>query len=132
VRRRYRTTGETAIIGESLAGLFIVETFLLQPDLFDTYIALDPSLWWNAGELVRTAPGRLQAHRRLRAALYLSSSNEEEIATATAALAGILRAQAPRGLRWTYEPRPDLTHGTIYRGMEARVLRQALPPRKRR
>ncbi len=44
---RYRTTKETAIIGESLAGLFIVETFLLEPDLFDSYIAFDPSLWWN-------------------------------------------------------------------------------------
>src|SRR6476661_7209073 len=39
VRSRYRTTPETAIIGESLAGLFIVETLFLEPDLFDTYIA---------------------------------------------------------------------------------------------
>src|SRR5512146_2145962 len=36
VKQRYRTTGETAIVGESLAGLFVVETFLLEPDLFDT------------------------------------------------------------------------------------------------
>ncbi len=42
MRGRYRTTGETAIVGESLAGLFVVETFLLEPDLFDTYIAIDP------------------------------------------------------------------------------------------
>ena len=31
VKRRYRTTGETAIVGESLAGLFVVETYLLEP-----------------------------------------------------------------------------------------------------
>ena len=36
VKGRYRTTNETAIVGESLAGLFVVETFLLEPDLFDT------------------------------------------------------------------------------------------------
>jgi predicted alpha/beta superfamily hydrolase len=47
VRRRYRVTDETAIIGESLAGLFIVETFFAQPKLFGTYIALSPSLWWR-------------------------------------------------------------------------------------
>ena len=47
VRGRYRTTDETAVVGESLAGLFVVETFLLEPGLFDTYIAFDPSLWWN-------------------------------------------------------------------------------------
>src|SRR5262249_6016654 len=34
VRARYRTTDEAAIIGESLAGLFVVETFFVQPDLF--------------------------------------------------------------------------------------------------
>jgi enterochelin esterase-like enzyme len=49
---RYRTTTERAIIGESLAGLFVVETFLREPTLFDEYIAFDPSLcgiearWW--------------------------------------------------------------------------------------
>ena len=36
VRARYRTTDETAIVGESLAGFFVIETFLLEPDLFDT------------------------------------------------------------------------------------------------
>src|SRR5690242_12442547 len=56
VERRYRTTSESSIIGESLAGLFIVETFLREPTLFDHYIAFDPSLWWNDGALVDSAP----------------------------------------------------------------------------
>jgi predicted alpha/beta superfamily hydrolase len=56
VRQRYRTTPETALMGESLAGLFTVETLLLEPDLFDTYLALDPSLWWNNGQLARQRP----------------------------------------------------------------------------
>ncbi len=34
VSRRYRVNERRAILGESLAGLFIVETFLVQPDLF--------------------------------------------------------------------------------------------------
>ena len=58
VNSRYRTTDETAIVGESLAGLFVVETFLLEPDLFDSYLAFDPSLWWNGGQLVREAGDR--------------------------------------------------------------------------
>jgi len=128
VRRRYRTTGETAILGESLAGLFIVETFLLQPELFDTYIALSPSLWWNRGALVDAAPGHLRAHRRMHAALYLASA-ADDILPPIERFAGVLRANAPRGLRWSYVPRPDLRHATIYRGSEARVLREMLPPR---
>ncbi|HEU4558067.1 MAG TPA: alpha/beta hydrolase-fold protein [Longimicrobium sp.] len=129
VRRRYRVTDETAIIGESLAGLFIMETFLLQPDLFDTYIALSPSLWWNDEALVRAAPGHLRAHPAMRAALFLSSADEENIAPAAACLAEIFRADAPAGLRWEYRPRPDLQHGTIYRASAPQVLRAMLPPR---
>lgn len=55
IARRYPITGETAIVGESIAGLFVVETLLVEPDLFDTYIAIDPSLWWNKGQLVARA-----------------------------------------------------------------------------
>jgi predicted alpha/beta superfamily hydrolase len=130
VERRYRVTDERAIIGESLAGLFIVETFIEQPELFDTYIALSPSLWWNREAVVSSAADRLRAHPNLHAALYLSSADEEDIVRATSRLADVLRANAPPGLRWAYVPRPDLTHGTIYRATAPRVLREWLPPRR--
>ncbi|MBN1210445.1 MAG: alpha/beta hydrolase [Myxococcaceae bacterium] len=128
VRRRYRVADETAIIGESLAGLFIVETFFLQPKLFDTYIALSPSLWWNGEELVRKASEHLKARPDLRNALYLSSANEDDIAPAAARLAEVLRTTAPAGLWWQYEPRPDLRHDTIYRAASPRVLRRWFAP----
>ncbi|WP_198422011.1 alpha/beta hydrolase-fold protein [Stenotrophomonas acidaminiphila] len=60
IERRYRTTGSRGIIGESLAGLFIVETLFEQPTLFDTWIAFSPSLWWNDAALTRSAGVRLQ------------------------------------------------------------------------
>jgi predicted alpha/beta superfamily hydrolase len=128
VRRRYRVTDETAIIGESLAGLFIVETFFVQPKLFHTYIALSPSLWWNNEELVRKAAERLKPQPDLRNALYLSSANEDTIAPAAARLAETLRTNAPPGLKWQYEPRPDLRHNTIYRAVAPQVLRRWFPP----
>jgi hypothetical protein len=128
VRRRYRTTGETATIGESLAGLFVVETFFLQPDLFDTYIALSPSLWWNGEALTRTAADQLRAHPHLHAALYISSAGDD-VGAEAARLADVLHTHAPAGLRWAYVPRPDLQHATIYRAEAPRVLRDWLPPR---
>lgn len=132
VRRQYRVKDETAIIGESLAGLFIVETFFLQPKLFDTYIALSPSLWWNGEELVRKAGERLKAQPGLRNALHLSSANEDNIAPAAARLAETLRASAPAGLKWHYEPRPDLRHDNIYRAASPQVLRKWFAPRATR
>lgn len=115
VRRRYRTTEQTAIVGESLAGLFIVETFLLEPKLFQRYIALSPSVWWNDGELVGTAEQRLGALNGLERTLFLATADEEQIVAATATFAALLKARAPASLTLFYEPRPDLEHGNIYR-----------------
>jgi predicted alpha/beta superfamily hydrolase len=131
VRRRYRVTDETAIIGESLAGLFIVENFFLQPKMFDTYIALSPSLWWNNGELAHKASERLKAQPDLRGGLYLSSAGDD-IIPPIALLAETLRKTAPAGLKWQYEPRTDLRHANIYRLSSPQVLRKWFAPKATR
>lgn len=128
VRRRCRASDETAIMGESLTGLFAVETFLLQPALFRTCIALSPSLWWNGESLVRGAAEHVRARRELPGVLYLSSADEPHIVSACERLADVLRATAPPALRWRYQPRPDLTHATIYRALAPQVLREIFPP----
>jgi predicted alpha/beta superfamily hydrolase len=124
VQRRYRATDETAIIGESLAGLFILETFFLEPGLFDTAISLDPSLWWNNEELVKKAAERLKVQPGLRGTLYLAAAGEESNAPTANRLAEVLRTSAPAGLTWQYKPRPDLRHDNIYRGVAPGVLRE--------
>lgn len=128
VRHRYRTSGNTAIIGESLAGLFVVETFFAQPTLFDTYIALSPSLWWNDQALVRDADACLKVWPGLTRTLYFASAGDDNIDAAVEALQAALRANAPRGLTWFYVPRPDLRHSTIYRGASPAVFRKLFPP----
>lgn len=127
IRARYRTTEETAIVGESLAGLFVVETFFLEPDLFDTYVAFDPSLWWNGHKLVDLAAGRLRARPGLRKTLWFASSDEKGIVEDTERLAAILK-DAPPGLRWHYERMPEEGHGTIYHPAALRAFRALFKP----
>jgi predicted alpha/beta superfamily hydrolase len=131
IEARYRTTSERAIIGESLAGLFIVETFLLEPSLFDQYIALDPSLWWNRGALLDSAASRLATFGSTRRTIYLSSSDVAEIADGTKRLAGMLASLKNANVMWSYEPRSDLTHATIFRGVEPTALVKVLGAPKR-
>ena len=128
VKARYRTTDETAIVGESLAGLFVVETFLLEPDLFDTYIAFDPSLWWNDRKLVDDAAERLRARPKLEKTLYLASSDEQGIVEGHAAVRGRPReecaARRPLALREDAggEALDDLPSGraqSVPRGVQA-------------
>ncbi|WP_254245155.1 alpha/beta hydrolase [Hymenobacter sp. BRD67] len=127
VRQRYRTTPETAIVGESLAGLFVVETLLLEPDLFDTYLAFDPSLWWNDGQLTKQAARSIPAYRGPAKTLYLSTSSQGDTA-ATARLASLI-ALANRPLTCYYEPLPAETHATIYHPAALRGFRKVLKPR---
>jgi predicted alpha/beta superfamily hydrolase len=126
VKGRYRTTNETAIVGESLAGLFVVETFLLEPELFDTYIAFDPSLWWNNQNLLGDAGERLRARPKTEKTLYLASSGEDT--EATQRFADILGKDAPPGLRWHHEKMPDEKHSTIYHPAALKAFRAVFKP----
>lgn len=122
ITRRYRTTGERGIMGESLAGLFVVEQFLTDPSLFTHYIAFDPSVWWNSGALIDSAPSLIANFDARPRTLFLSTSKEPSTAVGIAHLDSLLHAAPPRGLRWTYEPRVDLEHSTIFKGMKPKAL----------
>ena len=128
VKRRYRTTEETAVVGESLAWLFVVETLLKEPTLFDTYLAFDPSLWWNNATLVKGAEKELQAKPDLQKTLYFASSDEKGIIENTEKLAAILTKSAPAGLHWQYEKMPEEQHSTIYHPAALRAFRADLAP----
>ena len=125
VVRRYRTTGERAIVGESLAGLFVVETAVAEPDLFDTYIAIDPSLWWNDGRLAKRIAGdppALKGHKSLYIAL---SSDGVQTFGALAVAAGFRRVP---GLTFHEEDWPGETHATIYHPAALTAFRTLLAP----
>lgn len=127
IARRYPVGDGTAIIGESLAGLFVVETLVEAPQLFDTWIAIDPSLWWNDGHLAGTAPGRLRGRQPAAPErLFMASSDEAGIAAPTAALARDLVDTA--GVQVEYSPMPDEHHYTIYHPAALAALRKAFAP----
>jgi predicted alpha/beta superfamily hydrolase len=131
IARRYRVGSERAIVGESLAGLFVVDTFFEAPGLFDTYVALSPSLWWNDQTLVKSAAERLRSRPDLKAALYVASAGDDDRGDAVKSFAAAVRAAAPKGFSFTYETWPALTHATIYRGASPRVFRKLFPRESR-
>jgi predicted alpha/beta superfamily hydrolase len=128
IERTYRTSGDDAVIGESLAGLFIVETFLREPTLFDGYAAISPSLWWDQQRLSREAEVAL-AHRRVAdTRLYLTLGNEgAEMQSAADRLATALAAHPGNAGQWCYVPRPQSTHATIYHDVSPTALQYLFP-----
>ena len=128
IARTYRTNGSDAVIGESLAGLFIVETFLADPALFGSYAAVSPSLWWDKETLSHRAADLLSRHRGDAPRLYLAIADEgAEMQAAMDRLVGALRARAEQKGRFCYAPRPQSTHGTIYHDVSPQALQYLFP-----
>lgn len=128
VAKSYRTSGETGVIGESLSGLFIIETFLTEPDLFDHYAAISPSLWWDDERLSKSAVTLLKTPMLKPHRLYLTIANEgREMQTGMDRLVSALTANQREGRAWCYVPRPDLTHATIYHTVSPEALQFLFP-----
>lgn len=52
IEKRYNTNSSKTIIGQSLGGLLATEILLTKPSLFNKYIIVSPSLWWDNGSLL--------------------------------------------------------------------------------
>jgi predicted alpha/beta superfamily hydrolase len=128
VEARFATDGTSALMGESLAGLFVVETALKTPSLFDAYVAVSPSLWWDDGELAGQAASLLAAHPPGPRTVMLSIADEGgDMQAAMDVLVAALRSSAPADLTWTYDPRPDESHASIYHGAALDAFRALFP-----
>lgn len=128
IEQRYRTTQERALIGESLAGLFTIATLFHTPDMFQTYIAIDPSLWWNDERLTAQFAEKLQAQPQLAKNLYFVSSGQRGMESVIKNFAEMLKAKKPKALNWTYEHLANETHATIYHPAALIAFRKLLAP----
>ena len=126
INAKYKTTHKKGIIGESLAGLFVMETFFLTPESFDFYIAMDPSLWWNNHYLEKNASTYLQQFPNHPTRLWFAGSGAEDISTYTNKLAETLQTQSPSQLTWKYEDEPNEKHNTIFRATKVKALKWVL------
>lgn len=118
----YRTNTKKGLIGESLAGLFVIETLFLQPEAFDYYIAMDPSLWWNNHYLERKASDYLKQFPDKDITLWFAGSAVEDISIHTNNLAKTLENDHPNNLIWNYSNEPNEEHSTIFRATKEKAM----------
>lgn len=124
VEQRYRTDGFDAVMGESLAGLFVTETFLKAPGMFEGYIAIDPSLWWDKAALSRAAPALLAQRAEGERSLFMAvAESGPEMRVSHALMANAIRTAAPSRVRFNYVEMRDEQHSTIYHRAALDALR---------
>lgn len=130
IEAAYRTNDQRVVMGESLAGLVIVETALETPDAFTGYIAVSPSLWWDNASLSRRADEALAGDYPAGRTFYLTMADEgpqTEAATGRV-VAALDQYDDAHSITWWYEPLPDESHSTIYHRAALTALRRLFPP----
>jgi predicted alpha/beta superfamily hydrolase len=53
IRQHYKTGKDKMLIGQSLGGLLAVEILFKKPSLFNQYVIVSPSLWWDNESLLQ-------------------------------------------------------------------------------
>lgn len=124
VESNYRTHPYKVLVGHSFGGLFAIHTLTTRPNLFDAYIAISPSMQWNAQHLVEQAEAFFTDTPQLPVSLYMTVGNEgAELLGGTRKLAGVLDAATPKDFLWRFDHMPEETHGSVphrstYQGLE--------------
>lgn len=118
VEGRYPASGRRAIAGESLAGLFVVDTLLTAPHLFDDYFAISPSLWWDDQVFARQAADKMSDRDLSGKRVWLAMADEGGTMQAGVDILRQAIAGRPgRGPDLHYSDRSaHETHATIYHG----------------
>ncbi|SDS25530.1 hypothetical protein SAMN04515667_1760 [Formosa sp. Hel1_31_208] len=79
IDKTYPTEPYKMLIGHSLGGLFVMDALLEKPELFDSYISIDPSMWWDNKKLLNAYnKTNLAADKYKNKSLYLGIANTLE------------------------------------------------------
>lgn len=114
VERKYRTAPFRILAGHSVGGLTALHALATQPDLFDAYLAVSPSLWWDKGAYLDQAIKRLPASPSAREFLFVADSPEAgPFPIYMKRFLDVLEARKARGFPWAHAYYPNETHGSI-------------------
>jgi predicted alpha/beta superfamily hydrolase len=121
----YRTGPSKALIGQSLGGLLATEVLFTQPGLFDTYIIVSPSLWWDKESLLSRKAAVLQPGYKRPVSVYIGVGKEGEVMEGDARrLADMLKAGTDKRLKVRFEyfgqeDHASILHQAVYNAFKA-------------
>jgi predicted alpha/beta superfamily hydrolase len=112
----YRTTPHRTIVGNSLGGLLALHSMFATPELFQAYIANDPSLWWDKQFVIREAQNALALDRRNSHSVYISSAHsiDGRMTEVAREMAEMLSSEGAKNIRVSYQHFDFEDHGSLY------------------
>ncbi|HEX8351121.1 MAG TPA: alpha/beta hydrolase-fold protein [Hymenobacter sp.] len=136
IAKKYKTSASKTIIGQSLAGLLATEVLFTKPTLFNQYIIISPSLWWDNGSLLRRQPAILQESFQQKTNIYVGVGKEGLGPSAVPhvmivdvnLLVEQLNSTKSKNVRTYYDYLPEEDHATITHQAIFNALRLLNPP----
>lgn len=118
VNKKYPSNGDNTIWGHSLSGMFVVYTLINEPTLFKSYIAVDPSLWWDNCYVPKMAAAKLPVLAGLNATsnitLFISGREGPDFhAMKIDTMEIVLKKASPPNLTWKLVGYADETHSSV-------------------
>lgn len=71
----YSTEPYRMFVGHSLGGLLVINTFINHPAIFNSYVAIDPSIWWDKQLLIKKSEITLKNKNYTGKSLFFASAN---------------------------------------------------------
>ncbi|HEY0428041.1 MAG TPA: alpha/beta hydrolase-fold protein [Pyrinomonadaceae bacterium] len=76
IEKKYKTTSSKTIIGQSLGGLLATEILFKKPKLFNKYIIVSPSLWWDDASILKQPSELFQNAFKQQTDVYIGVGKE--------------------------------------------------------
>ena len=121
IETKYKANSSKTIIGQSLGGLLLTEIVLKHPKLFNKYIIISPSLWWDNGSLLDLDSEILQESFSQETDIYIGVGKEglapgdhpHVMEVDANILADKIQRTACKRVRVYFDYLPEETHATI-------------------
>lgn len=114
IKKNYKTSEHQTIIGQSLGGLVATEMLLKKHYLFDDYIIVSPSLWWDKQKLAHSAQEFFETNNELKKRIFVSLGKEHPTMHEVAdKLINAVKGSGNKNIELYYEPILKEDHATI-------------------
>ncbi len=77
VNKNYKAADYKILGGHSVGGIFVINTAINHPNLFNNYIAISPALWWGKNAMDDVMQNTWGKTKSTTASLYVSLANEQ-------------------------------------------------------
>lgn len=114
IEKQYRVEPYRILAGHSFGGLFAIHSMISRPGVFNSYIAVSPSLQWVDGEALKRAETFLKNQKEMKVTLFVSLGNEPGgIGESFQSFKELLSKTNIKGFAWQVEHMTDEDHGSV-------------------